>query len=708
MSTSQSEAGVAGFCKAERIWIGIDSIVDQLPDAVLQIGADGVVEAANPSVDTLFGWNPADLVGQPATILFGAREERDHQSFFDRYLQGGESGALRVAPSVVSGRHTSGRDVEFEMTVRKTLVAGEMKLIAVCRAVSGRMPLQLPEGDALAELGWKRTDVPTRAATDASKQSFYGRIVEIMPAFLIVKDARDGSLLLLNSAAKDVLGLDPATCLGKTIGDIFPGEEAESSAEEDALVIASRDVSIKETVPITLASGEKKFYTTKKVAVFDGDKPVYVVTVGADVTKQVQARRAVCEALNVAEKANEAKSQFLANMSHELRTPLNGIIAMADMLFEAQTDDRSRLMARTIVDSGAVLAHVVNDILDVAKIEAGQMNLESEPFDLEAVLARVSNIHFASASAKGVKLERLVDPRAAGVYLGDQTRITQIVSNLLSNAVKFTERGRIQISVRRSKKFGLHVRVSDTGQGFDRATATRLFGRFVQADDSVSRRYGGTGLGLSISRSFTQMMGGRILARSVPGKGSLFVVTLPLARVHERQKEHEHRPDQPAIGCQSDVSDVRILIADDHEVNRRIITMILEPLGVDLTTVENGKEAVHAASNGAFDLILMDVQMPLMDGLAATRHIREMERDRGLARTAIISLTANAMSEDIKRSLDAGSDLHISKPIRPADLVKAIADLVTRVSVDEPILLSAASTVQLNEDLRSQPSIIPA
>ncbi len=522
---------------------------------------------------------------------------------------------------------------------------------------------------------------------NASRESFYQKLVEIMPAFLIVKEARTGSFVLVNPAAENALGIDPRTCIGKTVADIFPGEEAEASAEEDRLVIESRQVSIDMAAPITIASGEQKYYTTKKVAVFDGDEPVYVITAGQDVTEQVVAQNRLHEALKVAENANAAKSQFLANMSHELRTPLNGIIAMADMLLASQADDRCRQMAETIVASGRMLEYVVNDILDVAKIEAGQMKLAAEPFDLKSVLAKVCDLHSAAAAVKDVRLDCFVDPEASGSYLGDETRVAQVVSNLLGNAVKFTEQGQIQVSARMNRH-GLRLRVSDTGPGFDRDTAGRLFDRFEQADVSTSRRHGGTGLGLSICKSLLAMMGGRISVRSVPGKGSLFVVNLPLPRV----QECEAVTDQPAMLSSVEPTgapNMRILFADDHEVNRRVVSMILEPLGVDLTIVENGQLAVDAAAVSAFDLILMDVQMPVMDGLTATRQIRKMELERGLARTPIISLTANAMPDDIKRSLDAGSDLHVSKPVRPATLVNAICDLATLAMGDSEVTEAA-------------------
>lgn len=384
---------------------------------------------------------------------------------------------------------------------------------------------------------------------------------------------------------------------------------------------------------------------------------------------------ALDRSLAEAEAANAAKSQFLANMSHELRTPLNGIIAMSELLHQHQTDDRGREMARTIVSSGHTLEHVVNDILDVGKIEAGMLQFEVAPFALDDVLRSAAELHGATAAAKGIDLTLTIHPDASGIYSGDPTRVSQVVSNLVGNAVKFTERGGVRITARRHRQGGLCISVSDTGIGFDRATAARLFQRFEQADASVSRRFGGTGLGLAICASLTRMMGGSVSVRSVPGKGSAFFAHLQLGRLADC-----HEAAAPlTVACEaSEERELRILYADDHAVNRQVVSLILEPLGVVVILAEDGAEALALVKTSPFDLILMDVQMPGMDGLTATRLIRQHEIENGLDRAPIISLTANAMDDDVTRSLAAGSNLHLPKPIRPAALIEAVEGLLPR------------------------------
>jgi signal transduction histidine kinase/ActR/RegA family two-component response regulator len=375
-----------------------------------------------------------------------------------------------------------------------------------------------------------------------------------------------------------------------------------------------------------------------------------------------------------AEAANAAKSQFLANMSHELRTPLNGIVAMAEMLRGRQADVRSREMADTIVSSGRMLERVINDILDVSKIEAGQMTFEEAPINIEHLLGDIALLHAAAAAAKDVGLTWRIAPSAKGIYLGDPTRISQVVSNLLSNAVKFTDRGAVRMTVRRFDD-RLTITVADTGIGFDQDVARRLFQRFEQADASVRRQYGGSGLGLSIAMALAQMMGGRIKARSISGHGSVFRAELPLQRLSDAPVNSvgEVRPTATPRGSGPPL---RVLFADDNAVNRRVVSIILDTVGVDLTLVENGQQALEAARSMVFDLILMDVQMPVMDGLTATQLIREMEEAAGRHRVPIVSLTANVLAQDVARSLEAGCDQHLTKPVRPAALFEAIDSLV--------------------------------
>ena len=374
------------------------------------------------------------------------------------------------------------------------------------------------------------------------------------------------------------------------------------------------------------------------------------------------------------ERANRAKSTFLANMSHELRTPLNGVIALTDQLADTDDQARRRELANLVSSSGRLLEQVLSDVLDVSKIEAGEFRLSPAPFDLSETVAAMADLHRATAEAKGLTLDWTIAPAARGVWLGDAGRIAQILSNLLGNAVKFTEAGAVTLTVDRSGG-KLRFSVRDTGVGFDEAVRDRLFRRFEQADDSITRRFGGTGLGLSICAALTDMMGGQIAAVGEPGKGATFTVLLPLARAAAAREE---RP-APVADVQL-LKGMKVLMAEDHPTNQKVVQIILDPFGVDLTIVGNGEEAVAAWTAGRFDAVLMDMQMPVMDGLTATRTIREREAAEGRRRALIVMLTANAMDEHVEAAHAAGADLHIAKPLRPAQLVAALAAAVDSTS----------------------------
>jgi signal transduction histidine kinase/ActR/RegA family two-component response regulator len=391
----------------------------------------------------------------------------------------------------------------------------------------------------------------------------------------------------------------------------------------------------------------------------------------ASLEERVSARTAEFE------RATTEKSRFLANMSHELRTPLNGVIAISETLAARQRTKRDKELAALIVSSGRLLEQVLTDILDFSKIEAGEITLADEVMGLEAVVGRIAELHRAAAESKGLSLIWRVEPTAAGHYRGDSVRLTQVLSNLLSNAVKFTHAGSVILTAE-ADEGGLRFSVVDSGIGFDEGVKARLFRRFEQADASIRRRFGGTGLGLAISRSLVELMGGQIDVQSTPGLGSTFEFVLPLARTQAE-----------APTAEADVEDsftldgVRVLLAEDHPTNQKVVQLILEAIGVDLEIVENGALALDRLRRQRFDVVLMDMQMPELDGLSATQALRALEAETGTVRTPVIMLTANAMDEHVRASLAAGADEHLSKPIRPHALIHAIGRRVLAARTPE-------------------------
>jgi len=421
-----------------------------------------------------------------------------------------------------------------------------------------------------------------------------------------------------------------------------------------------------------------------------------VFGVARDVTERLALEAEMSAAKQAAEAANQAKSDFLANMSHEIRTPLNGVIGVVDALSRTPLTALQQEMVELIQSSGVTLERLVSDILDVSKIEAGRLQIEHGVFDLRGELGSLIELHHVHAEKKSLAFEASFGERAQGAFHGDVTRIKQVLANLLSNAIKFTAAGQVRLSVEVEEPATpghpcLAVfEVRDTGVGFDAEAAALLFQRFSQADTTITRRFGGTGLGLSICKALVEMMGGEIVARSAPGQGSLFRVTIPLAR-HQplAAEEPAPRPGAAPAGGEG-VADregrLRILLAEDHPTNQKVVELILAPYGAEIVIVENGAEAVVAMRTGVFDLVLMDMQMPVMDGLAATRAIRGEEKGRpSRPRTPIVMLSANAMPQHRLDALAAGADLHIAKPITAASLVAGIGEALDMQPVPGPV-----------------------
>jgi signal transduction histidine kinase/ActR/RegA family two-component response regulator len=400
---------------------------------------------------------------------------------------------------------------------------------------------------------------------------------------------------------------------------------------------------------------------------------IFLLFAGAMLVLQFRQAGRLKLAQRRAEEANRAKSEFLANMSHEIRTPLNGVVSMADSLARRDLDSQEQEMVELIRSSGQTLERLLSDILDSAKIESGQVTIEPTTFDLKHTVGDVALLWRAKAEDKGVALEFDFDVGGLPKWVeGDAVRLRQVLTNLVSNALKFTSEGAVTLSVSVAGDERVAFRVSDTGVGFDADQKARIFRRFQQADGSITRRYGGTGLGLAISTALVDLMGGTLECDSTPGEGSSFWFDIPLPRAEAG--EAEPAPAESAADiCQAPL---RILLADDHPANRKVVEIMLAATRMEMVAVEDGRQALDAFAAGGFDLVLMDMQMPVMDGLTATREIRALEAAGGLARTPVLMLTANAMAEHVEAGRMAGADGHLTKPITLAALFDAIAAAV--------------------------------
>ncbi len=384
-----------------------------------------------------------------------------------------------------------------------------------------------------------------------------------------------------------------------------------------------------------------------------------------EVTETKRLEEALIEARDRAEAGARAKSEFLANMSHELRTPLTSVIGFSGLLQQsAALPEAERRYADRIGTASEALLGVINDILDYSKLEAGAVEMEARAFDPRALTQAAAAMVEGQCEVKGLMLAAKVDPNLPAALTGDEGRLRQVMLNFLANAAKFTAKGRVTLEASWTGE-RLRVAVTDTGIGIAAEKIDTLFERFSQADSSTTRVYGGTGLGLSISRRLVEMMGGEIGADSRIGEGSTFWFEVPLTPAEAMASGQE------ADGDTASPDGLRILVADDAAANRELVVAILGGMGVALETVEDGSQAVEAARGGGYDLILMDVHMPVMDGLDATRAIRALDGEAG--RVPIVALTANVQPEQVLRCREAGMDDHVGKPIQVAELLRVIA-----------------------------------
>ncbi|HXN48649.1 MAG TPA: PAS domain S-box protein [Bryobacteraceae bacterium] len=619
----------------------LETVIRQSPLAVVTLDAAGDITSWNPGAERLFGWAEAEVLGaRPPVALGSASNGRERQ-------------ALRKDGSVVDVNvwHALLHDAAGQ-------VSGAVCLVA------------------------DNTERRQAEARLSESERRYRDLFENANDIVLSLDL-EGRFTAVNKTAQQVSGYSRDEMLALKMTDLVAPEDVGRMREIVSGMLAGVPSGQYDLKAVAKDGRRLELEITSRL-IFENGRPLGFQSIARDVTGRKESERRLeqyaralsrkndelSEALETARQATEAKSRFLANMSHEIRTPMNGVLGMTELLLETDLDPSQRDCAAAVKKSAEAMLVLINEILDLSRIEAGKLELHPEPFDLGKLVAWIASMLEVQARPKGVAFRCTMDDAVPRMLSGDPVRFRQVLDNLAANAVKFTERGHVAVNVgveaETADVVTVRCTVEDTGIGITADQMPRLFHSFSQADSSTTKRYGGAGLGLSISKQLVEMMGGHIGCESKPGEGSRFWFTATLAKALDAPLAAEPAPEPRARSSAGG----RILLAEDNEINRRIALRLLERAGYRASAVENGKLAVAEVLAGAFDAVLMDVHMPEMDGFEATAEIRRVEN--GSRHTPVIALTARAMTGDRERCIQAGMDDYLTKPVRRDELLAVL------------------------------------
>jgi PAS domain S-box-containing protein len=482
-----------------------------------------------------------------------------------------------------------------------------------------------------------------------------------------------GAFVFVNAASQRVFGIAPDQLTGTLLADLSAPDHREEDQRTITRLLRGEEISSHESLQRRAPDDWVHTSTSARPIHDAAGRVTGALGITRDMNDEIATRQALLRAATAAEEAAAARSAFLANMSHEIRTPMSGILGLADLVLEGELTPEQRRSVELIAASGESLLRIINDILDLSKIEVGELRIVTAPFDVLRLADSVVALYRPQGRQRGLDVRSEVADGVPRLLLGDETRIRQVLNNLVSNAVKFTDAGSVDLVVSRAEPGTIRFTVRDTGIGIPGAALETIFEPFRQADVSTTRTYGGTGLGLSICRHLVRLMHGTLTVNSTPDRGTTFEVLLPLPAAPRRSDPLGVSTISPAKGARAattiTTTPLRVLVAEDNPVNQEVTAMMLRRRGHEVDIVANGREAVTAAIRTAYDAILMDLQMPQMDGIDAAQAIRALE---GGHRPRILALTADAMAAERDRCLAVGMDGYLTKPIRPAELMAAL------------------------------------
>ncbi len=643
----------------------LKAMMDTAVDGIVTINAKGLILSMNKAAEQIFGWQQDEVLGKNVSLLTPDAIRRDHDSYLSNYLQTGSAKIIGIGRDV-DAVHKKGHTVPVRLAIGHAQLVNEHLFVAFITDLSARRQMEQDLTDNEAKFRSLIGNIPGAAYRCLYNESW---------DMLFLSDAMEG---ITGYSASDFMLPQPKR---RWLDIIHPDDigllqqmELYQASFQLEYRIVHRDGSLR----WVLEQGEAIRSAAGDILWLDG----FIM----DISQRKQMETDLVEAKEKAEQAAEARSAFLANMSHEIRTPMNAIIGFSDLLLSSELAPAQKKHLATIHSSAHSLLHLLNDILDSAKLEKGKLELEEQDFSLPAVLDTVVSTLWIQARKKQLELRLELDPKLGEFYRGAPDRLRQVLTNLIGNAIKFTESGRVLVQVSllsapqdQPSTEPLHqslvqFRIEDTGIGIAPDRVGQIFDAFTQADASMSRRFGGTGLGTTISKQLVELMGGQITVQSHEGVGSCFSFSLPLTTGQATTTALQGY--YPALQA------LKILIADDIPQNLELLRLLLERAGHQVSSATDGLEALQlvqqhiASATPHFDLVLMDIQMPNLDGLQACRQIRRQEQQAGKTMLPIIALTASVLEEDKAAAQDAGMQGFASKPIDFSTLCFEIAQVL--------------------------------
>ena len=645
---TRKTGGVSPLAKNAQAYLA--AIIESSDDAIISKDLNGVIMSWNASAERIFGFSAQEAIGRHISIII-PEDRLDEENEIISKIRKGER-------------------VEHFQTVRRKKDASCLDIsvtVSPIRSASGRIIGASKIARDITEL----KEIETALQTSEKK---WRALTEAMPQLVWI-DGPNGEWLYLSSQWADYTGETLEDLKSDRWLEVLHPDDRERTQEawqEAVTTKAQYNIEYR----IRRHDGQYRWFKTCGVPVRD---ETTAMTTWYGTCTEIQDQ---IDAKELAEAANAAKSEFLANMSHEIRTPMNAVVGLANLLeMSANKPERQKEFIHTLKLSAQQLMDLINDLLDVAKLESGQVQLEKTQFSFDEIINEVVSINAVNAREKGIELTVRSNDGTNLQLLGDPLRLRQILMNLVGNAVKFTNEGTVGIALQcdENREEGIaqvRIDISDTGIGIHPQKMETIFSKFSQADTSITRKYGGTGLGLSISKSLVELMGGKITVRSEAGKGSTFSIHLPFSLSTDSAPHKAfdtHAWSDLAAGWKPGHGHTRILLVEDFEANVLVATSMLSTFGYNVTVAHNGLEAMEILKRTRFDMILMDVQMPLMDGYKATRAIREHEERNRLPRIPIVGMTAHALQGDRERCVEAGMDDYLAKPFDPQKLAEIIA-----------------------------------